>query len=57
MIYMSQKEYEDFLYVLKDDYDKELKINDENIKVYSKKKLKDLCFNIGCQICRQNAGR
>jgi len=39
---MSKKGYKEFLYILKEDYDKELKINDEDLKVYSKKKIKDL---------------
>jgi len=39
---MSQKEYKEFLYVEKENYDKKVKINEEDIKVYSKKKLKDL---------------
>jgi len=42
---MSTKEYRAFLYVEKEDYDKELKINGDKLKVYSKKKLKDLYPN------------
>jgi len=38
---MSQKAYREFYYSEKEDYDKELKINDEKLKVYSEKKLKE----------------
>ena len=39
---MSNKAYTEFRYVAKEDYDKELKINDETLRAYSGKKLKDL---------------
>jgi len=39
---MSTKEYKEFLYIEKEDYDKELKINAEKLKVYSEKKFKKL---------------
>lgn len=39
---MSDKKYFEFLYVEKEDYDKKLKVNGENLSVYSKKKLKKL---------------
>jgi len=42
---MNQKEYQDFIYLLKEDYDSQVKINDEELKVYSKKKLNDLFPN------------
>jgi len=39
---MSDKQYREFLYLSKEDYDKKLKINGDELLVYSKKKLKDL---------------
>jgi len=42
---MSQKGYQEFIYLEKEDYDKQIKINEEEIKVYSKKKLNELFPN------------
>ncbi len=39
---MNQREYRSFLYLEKQDYDKTIKINEDDLKVYSKKKLNDL---------------
>lgn len=39
---MKGKQYREFLYISKEDYDKKLKINDDDLFAYSKKKLKDL---------------
>jgi len=39
---MNVKKYREFLYTEKEDYDKKLKINGKQLKVYSKKKLEDL---------------
>jgi len=42
---MSTNEYKEFLYIAKEDYDRKVKINEDDIKVYSKKKLKELYPN------------